>query len=87
MSDKKSKPMSLSIETEMQELLTQSAKKAGISKSQLVRDLVDNYLDCVMNRNEEIPFVFQVPVGLKGNHAELKKWFEEKTEAVIKTLL
>ena len=33
MSDKKSKPMSLSIETEMQELLTQSAKKVGISKS------------------------------------------------------
>jgi len=86
MSDKKSKVMSLSIETEMQELLTQSAKKAGVSKSQLVRDLVDNYLDCVMNRNEEIPLVFQVPVGLKGNPVELKKWFEEKVAAVIKTL-
>lgn len=86
MSEKKSKIMSLSVENEMQELLKKSAKKAGVSVSQLVRDLVEKYLDLVVNSNEEIPVVFQIPSNLKGNAVELKKWLEARTEAVVKAL-
>lgn len=86
MSDKKTKIMSLSVETEMQELLKNSAKRVGVSVSQLVRDLVEKYLDLVTNSGEEIPVVFQIPANLKGNPVELKKWLDTRTEAVVKAL-
>ena len=86
MNEKKSKVMSLSLEKEMQELLEKSAKKMGVSRSQLVRELVDTYLDVVVNKSEQIPVVLQIPVALKGNPIELKKWLDTKVEVVLKAL-
>ena len=86
MSEKKLKIMSLSVEAETQELLKNSAKRIGISVSQLIRDLVEKYLDLIVNSGEEIPVILQVPIALKGNPEEVKKWLEARIDTVVKAL-
>ena len=75
--------MSLSIEPEMQELLKISAKKAGLSVSNLIRLLVEKYLNLIVNDGEEIPIILKVPSHFKGDEENLRAWFDIKTTAII----
>jgi hypothetical protein len=86
MSDKKIKIMSLSVEPEMQDLLKSSAKKLGISVSELVRNMVDKYLDSVVNSGDEISVVLQIPASLKGDAEGLNKWLAIRSEGITKAL-
>lgn len=86
MSDKKLKIMSLSVEPDTHDLLKQSAKKMGISVSHLIRDLVDKHLNLLVNDGEEIPVILKIPVELKGDEANLRKWLESRIEAIVKAL-
>jgi hypothetical protein len=86
MSDKKFKSMSVSMETEMIELIENASKTLGVKKSELIRELIEKYLDCVMQNSEKIPVILQIPVDLKGNPVELKKWLDARVDLVIKSL-
>lgn len=86
MSDKKLRVMSISVEPEMQELLKNSAKKAGKNVSSLIRDLVENHLALIVNEGEEIPIIIKVPVYLKDDEKGLREWLAAKTQAIIKKL-
>lgn len=86
MSDKKGKIMSLSIDADMQKLLKESAKKAGLNRSQLIRQLVEKHLNLLVNEGEEIPIILKVPSHLRGDTEGLKTWLAAKTEAIIKHL-
>ena len=86
MTEKKHKIMSLSVEPEMHDLLKSSAKKLGIGVSQLVRDLVREHLDLIVNDGEEIPVILRIPSELKGNPEELKKWLEIRLERICQAL-
>ena len=86
MSDKKLKIMSLSIEPEMANLLTTSAKKAGCSRSELIRDLVEKHLSLLVNEGEEIPVILKIPTHLKEDEKALRDWLAVKSEALVKAI-
>lgn len=86
MSDKKLRVMSISVEPEMQELLKNSAKKAGKNVSSLIRDLVENHLALIVNEGEEVPIILKVPAYLKDDEKGLKDWLALKTDAIVKRL-
>jgi metal-responsive CopG/Arc/MetJ family transcriptional regulator len=81
----KTKVMSLSLEPELQEFLTVSAKKMGWSRSELIRRLT-KHIDLVVNDGEEIPVIIKIPINLKGNEAELLQWLSVKSSAIAKAL-
>lgn len=85
MNDKK-KSMSLSIDPEMQKLLKVSAKKAGKTVSELVRDLVEKHLGLLVNEGEEIPIIIKVPMQLKQDEVNLRAWLGVKVDAIVKAL-
>lgn len=76
----KLKITSMSLDEEMCDLLKNSAKKLGCSKSELVRDLVNKYLPLLVHDNDEVVVVLRVPADLKGE--ELKAWLDAKTKAI-----
>ena len=84
--NEKKKIMSLSVEPEMHSLLKRSSKKMGWSTSQLVRELVNKYLDLVVQDEEIIPVILRIPAELKEDPESLRKWLEIKREAILKAL-
>ncbi len=87
MNEKKIKNMSIAMSPEMQDLLKESAKKAGYSSvSYLIRILVEKYLNLVVNDGEEIPIILRVPSHYRGDKEALEKWFQVKTNAIVNKL-
>jgi metal-responsive CopG/Arc/MetJ family transcriptional regulator len=87
MSENKLKIMSLSLDSDMYELVKNSSKKLGHKNvSQMIRDLISKYLDLLVNDNDEIPIILRVPSNLKENPEELRSWLNTRVEAVVKTL-
>ena len=84
---KKLKIMSLSVEPEMHELLKESAKKMGWSTSQLVRELVNRYLDLVVQDNEDMqPVVLRIPGKVREDKEKLREWLQFKANAIADAL-
>jgi len=81
MSDKL-KIVSVSLEPEMHDLLKNSAKKLGISVSLLIRELVNKYLDLMVNDSDEVPVILRIPSHLKSDADQLKQWLAVKTNAI-----
>ncbi len=87
MSENKLKIMSLSLDSEMYELVKSSSKKLGHKNvSQMIRDLISKYLDLLVNDKDEIPIILRVPSELKDNPVELEKWLSVRTQALVKAL-
>lgn len=84
MNEKKLRVMSISLEPETQEILKNSAKKLGGNVSSLIRNLVESYLSLIVNEGEEIPVILKVPVYLKDDEENLRKWLASKTDTIIK---
>lgn len=82
----KAKVLSISMEAELQDTLKNSAKKSGHSVSQLVRELVDKYLDLIVNDKNDIPVIVRIPGHLRYNQEELKKWLQVKVDAIVNAL-
>jgi len=78
--------MSLSVLPEQQTLLKTSAKKLGVSASQLIRDLVTKYLGLLVNDGSEVPVILKIPSELKGDEEGLRKWMAVRTEAIVAAL-
>jgi hypothetical protein len=76
----KLKVVSMSIDSEMHELLKTSSKKLGCGVSELVRDLVNKYLELLVNDGDEVPVIIRVPSDLKGD--ELRNWLLFKANAI-----
>jgi len=88
MSENKIKIMSLSLDSEMYELVKSSSKKLGHKNvSQMIRDLISKYLDLLVNDKDEIPVILRVPSNLKESPKELEEWLDTRTQAVIKALV
>jgi len=86
---KKLKIMSLSVEPEMHELLKESAKIKGWSTSQLMRELVDRYLDLIVPKNgtdETTGVVLRIPGKLKDDQEALTEWMNVKSNCIISAL-
>jgi hypothetical protein len=83
----KHEPMSLSISPEMKELLQNSAKKAGKKGvSDLLRELINDYLPLMVNEGEEIPVILKVPAYLREDAEKLRAWMNIKTNAIVNRL-
>jgi len=88
MSDKKIKIMSLSLEPELHEHIKNSAKRLGHKNvSKMIRELISNYLDLMVNEGDETPVLLKVPNEIRNDEEELKKWLSVKLEALSKALL
>jgi len=87
MADNKNKIMSLSLDSDMYELVKNSSKKLGHKNvSQMIRDLINKYLELLVNDKDEIPVILKVPSDLKGNPEELKIWLSSRMDAIVKAL-
>lgn len=87
MSENKLKIMSLSLDSDMYDLIKTSSKKLGHKNvSQMIRDLINKYLDLLVNDNDEIPIILKVPSNLKNKPQELESWLKVRTDAVVKAL-
>jgi hypothetical protein len=92
MAKKKTNIMSLAIDESTQALLTQHAKANNISRSELIRNLVDKYIveakkhTIVEHEPDTIPIVFKVPVSLKGDAGALKQWLDLRVNAIVSKL-
>jgi hypothetical protein len=75
--------LSLSMDPEMQEFIDKCAEKKGVSRSKLMRDLVDKYL---VADDSVIPVILKIPGTLKGNEEGLKKWMDARAAAIVKAL-
>lgn len=71
---------------EMQEHLSDSAKKMGWNKSELIRNLISKHLDLIVNDGEEIPVILRIPSSLREDSDELRKWLYAKSDAITKVL-
>ncbi len=88
MPDKKIKIMSLSLEPELHEHIKNSAKRLGHKNvSKMIRELISNYLDLMVNEGDETPVLLKVPNEIRNDEEELKKWLSVKVEALSKALL
>jgi len=87
MSENKLKIMSLSLDSEMYELVKNSSKKLGHKNvSQMIRDLISKYLDLLVNDKDETPVILRVPNSLRSNPKELSDWLNVRTQALSKAL-
>lgn len=87
MADNKNKIMSLSLDSDMYELVKNSSKKLGHKNvSQMIRDLIKKYLELLVNDKDEIPVILKVPSDLKGNPEELKTWLSSRMDAIVKAM-
>lgn len=85
--EKKIKIMSLSLDSDMYDLVKNSSKKMGHKNvSQMIRDLISKYLDLLVNDNDEIPIILRIPSDLKNNPQELENWLNTRNQAIIKAL-
>jgi len=82
----KYKIISLSLLPEMHDELLLASKKAGLSLSKLIRELVNKHLDLLVHEGNEIPVILKIPAHLKSDEEGLKKWFAVKIHAIIKAL-
>jgi len=81
---KKNNIMSLSLDLDTQDKLRLHAKqKTNGNVSKLIREMVDKYL---IVEDNVIPVILKIPIDLKGDHDNLQKWLEAKTQAVVKAL-
>jgi len=78
--------MSVSMPQEMQDLLSESAKKMGWNKSELIRKLLAKHLDLIVNDGDEIPVILKIPSDLREDPDNLRKWLYAKADAITKTL-
>lgn len=84
--------MSLSMDEDLQALLTKTAKENNISRSELVRALVTKFVvpgkktTVVEHDGETLPVVLKIPVELKGNAEGLKAWLDTKVNALVAKL-
>ena len=76
----KLKVVSMSIDSEMHDLLKTSSKKLGCPVSELIRNLVDKYLGLLVNDGDEVPVIIRVPSDLKGD--DLRNWLLVKANAI-----
>lgn len=81
---KKTTIMSLSLDPEIQEKLRLYAKqKTEGNVSKLVRFLADKYL---IEEDTVIPVILKIPVNLKGDQENLKKWLDLKVQGIVNAL-
>ena len=81
---KKTTIMSLSLDPEIQEKLRLYAKqKTEGNVSKLVRYLAEKYL---IEEDTIIPVILKIPVQLKGDQENLKKWLDLKVQGIVNAL-
>lgn len=81
--NKKTNIMSLSIDLEIQEQLKKVAKKRNVSVSKLIRDMVEKNLS---GDEETDTVILKIPVAVKVNSEELRKWLTSRVDAIVNKL-
>ena len=84
MSQKKIKNTSIAMDQDTKELLRVSAIKKKTTSSGIVRELITNYLDLVVNDADETPVILRIPADKKNNPEMLRAWLEIKVVALGK---
>jgi hypothetical protein len=81
---KKTTIMSLSLDPEIQEKLRLHAKQRTEGNvSKLVRFLAEKYL---IEDDSVIPVILKIPIDLKGDQENLKKWLDTKVQGIVSAL-
>jgi len=81
--NKKKKVMSLSIEPDLHDTLKEHAnRKTDGNVSKLICDMLEKY----PFSDDVIPVILKVPVLIKENKDELKKWLDIKSAAIFRAL-
>jgi len=81
---KKVKIMSLSLDPEILEKLRLYAKqKTEGNVSKLIRYLAEKYL---IEEDAIIPVILKIPVQLKGDQENLRKWLDLKVQGIVNAL-
>jgi hypothetical protein len=80
---KKVNIMSLSIETELHDLVKEHAKKRNMSTSEFVRKWLDKY---PFNTDNVIPVVLDIPEGLTKDKDALSAFLLKKNQAIVSVL-
>jgi hypothetical protein len=81
---KKNNIMSLSLDPATQEKLRLHAKqKTNGNVSKLIREMTDKYL---VVDDDIIPVILKIPIQLKGDQENLRKWLETRTQGIVKAL-
>ena len=84
MPDKKTKIMSLSLDSDMHDLIKFSSKKLGHKNvSQLIRDLISKYLDLHLNENDDVSVILRIPNEIVQDSDRLKSWLDFKSKAIF----
>lgn len=89
---KKKSIMSLSIDEGLQDVLTKAAKENNISRSELIRNLVNKFIvgskktTVVEHDEHHLPVVLKIPISLKGNAHGLQEWLDLRVAALVSKL-
>lgn len=86
MTAKKIKNMSVAVDAEFRDLVDVSAKMCDLSRSELVRKVVEKHLDLVVNDGTNIPVILKIPAKLKGNPEAVNKWLQVKVAVIVQAL-
>lgn len=73
----------ISIESSTRDFLKEYADKKQMSVSKVIKDLVDKYL---ISEGEVIPVILKIPLKLKGDQENLKKWLETRVISIVNAL-
>jgi len=87
MTQKKIKNTSIAMDQEMKELLRVSAIKKKTNSSGIVRELITNYLDLVVNDADETPIILRIPADKRSNEKALREWLSVKNDVIVKALI
>jgi hypothetical protein len=82
----KSKPVGISLPTEIYENLKTAAKKMGVSGSSLVKDLIEKYLNTLVNDGSEIFIMLKVPAHYKNDKEGLRQLLIGKANAITESI-
>lgn len=83
---KKVKPSTYALEPSQIRDLESIGKKLGISKSELVRQLIKRFLHIIANEENQTPIVFNIPDNLRDDPEKLRVWLNTRTNALVSKL-
>lgn len=86
MINKKISNISLSVDSETQELLKTVAKKRKVSVSKLVRDIVEKHLSPTEEHEDVDTVIFKIPNNAKATEVDLRNWLSPRVENIVKAL-
>jgi uncharacterized protein YdbL (DUF1318 family) len=82
----KIKNTSIAMDQDTKELLRISAIKKNTTSSGIVRELIKNYIDLLVNDSNETSVILKIPAEKRNDPKALREWLQIKVDAIAKAL-